>query len=155
MSDGAETTEGLGRAAETTEGIEGVGHDADATGGIEGIGQIAIVARDVARATAFYRDVLGLPLHFETDGLAFLDCGGVRLMITEPRGSHDEERMSSLLYYLVDDVEEAFRRISGLGARVEREPEVAHRTETSELTLAFLRDTEDNVFALMSEKALG
>ena len=45
------------------------------------IGQIAINAYDVDRATAFYRDVLGLPHLFRAGQLSFFDCGGVRLMV--------------------------------------------------------------------------
>ena len=45
------------------------------------IGQIAINAHDVDRATAFYRDVLGLPHLFRAGQLSFFDCGGVRLML--------------------------------------------------------------------------
>ena len=50
--------------------------------GITRLGQIAINAKDVERATAFYQDVLGLKLLFKVPpGLAFFDCGGVRLML--------------------------------------------------------------------------
>ena len=49
--------------------------------GISRVGQIAINARDIDRATAFYRDKLGLPLLFTAGKLAFFDCGGVRLML--------------------------------------------------------------------------
>ena len=52
--------------------------------GISRIGQIAINAHDVARATAFYRDTLELPFLFAAGKLSFFDCGGVRLMLTEP-----------------------------------------------------------------------
>src|SRR5258708_11670291 len=45
------------------------------------IGQISIIVADLERATAFYRDVLGLPLLFTAPKLAFFDCGGVRLML--------------------------------------------------------------------------
>ena len=48
---------------------------------ISGLGQISIIAHDLPRATAFYRDVLGLPLLFTADQLAFFDCRGVRLML--------------------------------------------------------------------------
>lgn len=48
------------------------------------VGQIAINVHDVNRATAFYRDILGLPLLFTAGSLAFFDCGGVRLMLTHP-----------------------------------------------------------------------
>src|SRR5882762_9218471 len=49
--------------------------------GIKNIGQISIIVHDLARATAFYRDTLGLPLLFTAPNLAFFDCGGVRLML--------------------------------------------------------------------------
>ena len=60
--------------------------DTSATGiGISRVGQIAINAHDVERAAAFYQDALGLQLLFKAGpGLAFFDCGGVRLMLTRP-----------------------------------------------------------------------
>jgi len=39
------------------------------------------MVHDLERATAFYRDTLGLPLLFTVPNLAFFDCGGVRLML--------------------------------------------------------------------------
>ena len=48
---------------------------------IDGLGQISIIAHDLPRATAFYRDVLGLPLLFTAGVLAFFDCCGVRLFL--------------------------------------------------------------------------
>ena len=48
---------------------------------IENIGQIAIRARDLPAAVAFYRDVLGLEYLFEAGTLAFFMCGDVRLML--------------------------------------------------------------------------
>ena len=52
--------------------------------GISRLGQIAITVHDVERATAFYRDTLGLTLLFTAGKLAFFDCGGVRLMLDVP-----------------------------------------------------------------------
>ena len=56
---------------------------ASATGiGITHLGQIAINAKDVERAADFYENILGLKLLFKAPpGLAFFDCGGVRLML--------------------------------------------------------------------------
>src|SRR5258708_32162562 len=50
--------------------------------GLSAIGQIAINVQDVERATAFYRDTLGMRFLFAFPGLAFFDCGGVGLMLT-------------------------------------------------------------------------
>ena len=53
--------------------------------GITGIGQIQVRAGDVERAASFYENVLGLKLLFKAPpGLAFFDCGGVRLMLESP-----------------------------------------------------------------------
>src|ERR1700739_3620232 len=60
--------------------------------GVTRIGQIAINAKDVERAAAFYEDKLGLKLLFKAPpGLAFFDCGGVVLMLKraeEPEAVH-------------------------------------------------------------------
>ena len=56
--------------------------------GISEIGQIAIVVADVAKATVFYRDVLGLKYLFPAGpNMAFLAAGSVRLMLTTPQGA--------------------------------------------------------------------
>ena len=52
------------------------------------IGQIAVPVADLDRAVAFYAEVLGLRFLFRAPpGLAFFDCGGVRLMLTREEGS--------------------------------------------------------------------
>lgn len=40
--------------------------------------QVAMTTSDLARATVFYRDVMGLPFQFEANGMAFFDVAGVR-----------------------------------------------------------------------------
>ena len=65
--------------------------------GLSEVGQIAVTVEDVERATAFYRDVLGVPFLFDAPGLAFFDLGGIRLMLSRPEGV---ESSSSLLYFL-------------------------------------------------------
>ncbi|MGH8285519.1 MAG: VOC family protein [Steroidobacteraceae bacterium] len=51
------------------------------------LSQVAINVKDLPRAVAFYRDVLGLKFLFEAPPqMVFFDCGGVRLMLlTEER----------------------------------------------------------------------
>ena len=53
--------------------------------GLSSIGQISMNARDIERAVAFYRDVLGLRFLFRAPpALAFFDCGGQRLLLDKP-----------------------------------------------------------------------
>jgi predicted enzyme related to lactoylglutathione lyase len=113
------------------------------------IAQIALPVRDLARATAFYRDVVGLPLLFEVPNLAFFDCAGTRLML----GAAEEERHNgaSVIYYAADDVRTEHERLASLGVTVERAPHVIARLGTKEVWMAFFTDSEGNTFAAMSE----
>jgi len=114
------------------------------------IGQIAIVCKDVERATAFYRDTLGVRFLFSAPpGLAFFDCGGVRLMLSAPEG---EASGTSVLYYFVSDIHARQRELSANGVRFVGEPHMIARMPDHELWLAEFRDSEDNVMALMEEK---
>ncbi|MGE0442959.1 MAG: VOC family protein [Gemmatimonadales bacterium] len=115
------------------------------------LGQIAIIVKDLGRATAFYRDVLGLPLLFEFPGLAFFQCGQTRFMLSgaeKPEFDHP----GSLLYYRVPDVEAAFATLTSRGAVFVDTPHIVHRAETYDLWMAFFHDTEGNPAALMAEK---
>jgi len=115
------------------------------------IGQIALNAHDVSRATAFYRDVLGMRFLFEfPPKLAFFDCGGVRLMISLPEGEAFDHP-GSVLYYKVDDIQAAYEEIKGRGADFLGEPHLVAKMPDHELWMAFLNDTEGNTLALMSE----
>ena len=118
------------------------------------IGQIAVVVKDVERATAFYRDVLGLQHLFSAPpGLSFFRCGEVRLMLGLPEG--DAADRSSVIYYEVKELDAAFRSLVERGATVISAPHIIHRTESTELWMAFFGDGEGNMFALMSELAIG
>ena len=116
------------------------------------IGQIAVVAHDVARATKFYRDTLGLPFLFEAGPkLAFFDCGGTRLMITTTEGRNEFEPPGSVLYFFVDDIAGTHNTLRDNGVRFEAEPHAIAKMPDHELWLAEFRDSEGNVLALMSE----
>ena len=115
------------------------------------IGQIAIVVRDVAQATTFYRDVLGLKFLFGAGpNLAFLGAGRVRLMLTTPQG-HGEPGRNSILYFKVDDLAATHSAILARGAKNERDPSLTAKMPDHELWMAFVRDPDDNLVGLMSE----
>jgi len=116
------------------------------------IGQIAINAHDVDRATAFYRDILGLPHLFRAGQLSFFDCGGVRLMLDKPE-KPEFDHPSSILYFKVADIQAAFQRLKSAGAKFEDEPHLLARMPSHDLWMTFFRDSEGNLLALMSEVA--
>lgn len=119
--------------------------------GISRLGQIAINAHDVERAAAFYQDVLGLKLLFKAGpGLAFFDCGGVRLMLTRPE-KPEFDHPGSVLYFAVPDIQAAHAGMKGKGVQFEDEPHLIAKLPDHDLWMTFFRDSEGNLLALMSE----
>jgi predicted enzyme related to lactoylglutathione lyase len=117
------------------------------------IGQVAIVVSDVAKATAFYRDVLGLKFLFAAGpGLAFLSAGAVRIMLTLPEGNAGEPGRNSILYFKVADVAATHAAIVARGAKSEHEPRLIAKMPDHQLWMAFVRDQDGNVVGLMEER---
>lgn len=120
--------------------------------GLSEIGQIAITVGNVAKATTFYRDVLGLKFLFAAGpNLAFLAAGSVRIMLTTPQGAGDTGR-NSILYFKVTGIAETHAAIVARGAVNERAPQLAAKMPDHELWLAFVRDPDGNLVGLMEEK---
>jgi methylmalonyl-CoA/ethylmalonyl-CoA epimerase len=119
--------------------------------GISRLGQIQVRAHDVERAAKFYQDVLGLKLLFKAPpGLAFFDCGGVRLMIDSPEKA-EFDHPSSILYFAVPDIQAAHAQMKQSGVRFEDEPHMIAKMPDHDLWMTFFRDSEDNLMALMCE----
>jgi methylmalonyl-CoA/ethylmalonyl-CoA epimerase len=117
------------------------------------IGQIAVRARDLPRAIGFYRDILGLTFLFQAPpGLAFFQCGTVRLMLSTAAESPEFDHASSVLYFNVADIDAAFRVLSDRGVTFRDRPHQIYQTGGQALWMTFFNDSEDNVFALMSWK---
>lgn len=117
--------------------------------GIQGIGQIAIPARDLAAMVRFYHETLGLPLLGQFGDLAFLDCGGVRLMLS---ALPEEGAGVSILYYRTAGIEATVQALRQKGVAFEDEPHLVARAFGKENWMAFFRDAEGNLLALMEER---
>lgn len=123
----------------------------DNAAGLNTIGQISIAVHDLDRAIRFYRDTLRMPFLFQAPpGLAFFDCGGVRLMLTLPDGDGKDHHTSNI-YYRVDAVDVMAEVLAQRGVRFERQPELVARLPDREIWMAFFRDPDGNLLALMSE----
>lgn len=115
------------------------------------VAQIAINVKDLRRAIAFWRDALGLRLLFEVPPkMAFLDCGGTRLMLSLPE-SPEFDHPGSILYFQVADLAAAHARLTAAGVRFREPPTRVARLPDHELWMAFFTDSEGNALALMSE----
>jgi predicted enzyme related to lactoylglutathione lyase len=119
--------------------------------GLSTLGQIQMNARDLPRATTFYRDALGLRFLFEFPGMSFFDCDGVRLMLARAeKPEHDHP--GSVLYFKVPDIEDAHGHLADRGVTFEGPPHRIADMGSYELWMAFFEDPEGNLLALMSEK---
>jgi methylmalonyl-CoA/ethylmalonyl-CoA epimerase len=120
--------------------------------GLAEIGQIAVPVADVDRAIAFYRDVLGMRFLFKAPpGLGFFDCAGVRLLLDAPAKQAQPSAGCSVIYYKVADIEGTFATLSGRGVIFEGKPHLIAKLPDHDLWMAFFRDPDGNLLALMSE----
>ena len=118
--------------------------------GLSSIGQIAVNAHDVDRAIEFYRDKLGMKHLFSAPpNLDFFDCDGIRLMLSLP-AKPEFDHPSSIIYFNVDDIQQATQTLSERGVKFEEQPVFVANMGTYDLWLASFRDSENNLLALMS-----
>jgi catechol 2,3-dioxygenase-like lactoylglutathione lyase family enzyme len=112
------------------------------------IGQIARSVKDIAAATAWYGDVLGLTHLYSFGNLAFFDCGGVRLFLSEGDGGPAE----SILYFRVADVRTAHTAMEAKGVAFVNAPHMIHKhADGTEEWMAFFNDNEGRPLAIMSQ----
>lgn len=117
---------------------------------ISGLAQVSVNAKDLARATAFYRK-LGLKHLFDAPpAMSFFDCGGVRLLVGVPE-KPEFDHPSSILYFRVADIHGDHQRLKAEGVAFKGDPHLVAKLPDREIWMAFFDDTEGNVHALLSE----
>src|ERR1700730_5580280 len=121
----------------------------DTSFGLGRIGQIALTVSDIGRSVAFYRDSLGMRFLFQVPSLAFFDCDGIRLMLSLPEKA--AAGSSSVIYYKVADIQQASKTLISRGVAFEGEPHLIAKMPDHELWMAFFRDPDRHLLALMSE----
>ena len=113
------------------------------------IGQISRTVADIAAARAWYADVLGLPHLYSFGDLAFFDCGGVRLFLTQGEG---EAAAESILYFRVDDVHATCAGLQARGVTLTNAPHMIHKHDDgTEEWMAFFNDNENRPLAVMAQ----
>jgi methylmalonyl-CoA/ethylmalonyl-CoA epimerase len=117
---------------------------------IQKIGQIAVPVKDFDRGVQFYKEILNLPLLFNTGSLAFFNCNGVRLLLSINENDQFPDR-SSVLYFQVENIRQAFEGLIEKGVSFIDEPHLIAKIGNTETWMAFFNDTEGNIHALMSE----
>lgn len=110
--------------------------------------QVALTTADLPRAISFYRDILGLPLLFESNNMAFFDVAGIRLMIALD-ANRPSARPTSILYFDAPDFVTTLSRLNASAVEREGPVETVQRTERGELRLQQFRDPDGNALAIM------
>ena len=115
------------------------------------IGQIFVNVKDLERAIAFDRDMLGMRFLFTAPpGMAFFECGDIRIMLG--RADRPEiDHPASIIYYKVDDIEKVYEVFHARGVEFIVKPHLVAPMPTYDLWLADFKDSEGNILALMSE----
>jgi DNA-binding CsgD family transcriptional regulator/predicted enzyme related to lactoylglutathione lyase len=114
------------------------------------IGQISRSVRDIKEAQTWYSDALGIPHLYTFGKLAFFNCGGTRLMLTEETGAAPE----STLYLRVADIAAAHDDMRSRGVEFINAPHMIHRhADGTEEWMAFFKDPEGRTLAIMSQEA--
>ncbi|MBL7256064.1 VOC family protein [Actinoplanes sp. LDG1-01] len=122
-------------------------------GAIYGVG-ITVLVTDLARSTAFYRDILGFFEIDGGDGSAVLASGDTRLVL---RTVHDLSTEAGRLIYLnleVGDVEAVYQELVGKGVEFVHPPQPVNRGDRLELWSAAFTDPDGHNIAITQWRAI-
>jgi catechol 2,3-dioxygenase-like lactoylglutathione lyase family enzyme len=113
------------------------------------IGQISRSVKDIKEAEVWYGKVLGLRHLYTFGKLAFFDCGGTRLLLTQEGAASAAE---SILYLRVAEIETAHAELRARGVEFINAPHMIHRhADGTEEWMAFFKDPEGRPLAIMSQ----
>jgi DNA-binding CsgD family transcriptional regulator len=112
------------------------------------IAQIARSVQDIRRSEEWYKNVLGLPHLYTFDKLAFFDCGGTRLMLSQESAAVPE----SILYLRVGDIAGTYELLKSRGVEFINAPHMIHKhADGTEEWLCMFKDTEGRPLGLMAQ----
>jgi len=117
------------------------------------IGQVSRSVKDIKRAEEWYGRILGLPHLYTFGNLAFFDCGGVRLFLSQEQAEPGSE---SVLYLRVDNIHAAHTELQSRGVEFMGAPHMIHKhADGMEEWMCFFKDPEGRPLALMSQVKSG
>ena len=136
----------MARCAKTQRSKSGVNHASRSKLGP--IGQVSRSVKDIQRAEEWYGKVLGLPHLYTFGKLAFFDCGGTRLFLSEQVDVGPE----SILYLRVPGIQSAYDQLQARGVDFTGAPHMIHKhADGTEEWMVFFKDPEGRPLALMSQ----
>jgi predicted enzyme related to lactoylglutathione lyase len=106
-----------------------------------------VMAADMERATAFYRDTIGLTVKFSSPYWTELTFGDAVVAL---HGGGEGAEQETGLGFVVDDIHAACQQLVAGGGRVVMDPEAR---EQEGIMLASVADPEGNLFSLSQSLA--
>jgi DNA-binding CsgD family transcriptional regulator len=112
------------------------------------IAQIARTVQDIVRAEEWYKNVLGLAHLYTFGKLAFFDCNGTRLMLSQESDPVPE----SILYLRAGDIVAAYELLKSRGVEFINAPHMIHKhADGTEEWLCMFKDLEGRPLGLMAQ----
>lgn len=114
---------------------------------IKRINHITFAVSDLKKTTSFYENILGLKKTGEWSNYVIFDVGGVELAF-QPGGKKGRKEGAPDIFMLVDNVDEAYKKLKEKGVKFDTEPKDQY---WGGRTAAFL-DPDQNMFILVQRK---
>jgi methylmalonyl-CoA/ethylmalonyl-CoA epimerase len=115
------------------------------------VGQIAMSVSDADRAEQFYGETLGLHKLYRFGELVFFSCDGIRLML-EGTSRKIEPAQGTCIYFTVKDIDAVTDKLKSKSVPFDGTPHLVAKMSDHELWMAFFRDPDGHLLALMEEK---
>lgn len=114
------------------------------------LAQISMLCRSAEKTEAWYRDILRVPHIFTFGPLVFFDMNGTRLYLRQVPEA--EFRLSSTLYFAVDDMNVATDELKGRGVKFQGAPHMIYKDDATgvEEWFSFFEDPDGNLLALLA-----
>lgn len=124
----------------------GKGKTMDAELKLGAIGQISRSVKDIDASRKWYADVLGLEHLYTFGKLAFFNCDGLRLFLSEGEAAAD-----SIIYFIVENIHATQAVMAARGIEFINAPHMIHQHEDgTEEWMAFFKDNEGRPLGIMS-----
>jgi methylmalonyl-CoA/ethylmalonyl-CoA epimerase len=120
---------------------------------LSGICQIAIARADPTTLIGFYRDTLGLPVLFETNGMTFFQSGATRLMIGAAQPGQ-QVGGDAVIYFEPRDWSATESALEAKGIAFLHPAQKLQEAPGRELMLRAFKDPEGHTLALMGWRAV-
>jgi lactoylglutathione lyase len=113
------------------------------------VGHIMLGVTNLERSLRFYRDALGLSVQFTVEEFAFLDGGGVTIVLRgTPNLGEPGDAMRTEVVFAVDDIDAAYRSLQARGVSFRVEP----RMVTGDRYAADFRDPDGHVLSIFGPR---